>query len=145
MNQLQILTTLLESIGLFTIYIDLRFPRFNHRAEKFVDALEHELIKFAKAHAKEIWYQASLTFMIGSVLIVGVGWLFGEEWNLFWWIIFWISSISGTSLIFVVLIGDFINLCNRISVTDQALTSFGFFLALLGLILELLQLFGILS
>ena len=52
----------------------------------------------------------------------------------------WISIGVGSSLIVVALLGDFIQMLNRLSLYDQAITTLGVFLALTGLLIDFLQL-----
>lgn len=143
-TKLGLLSTLLEAIGLLFVFFDMRMPKQMKRIEKFVDMLGDEFHAFSHKHHTAWWYQISLSIMIGSIMIIGVGSLVSAStFSIGWWILFWASVIMGSSIIIVALLGDFISLLNKVSVYDQAVTTLGFLMAVSGLFIEIGQLFGI--
>lgn len=145
MDYLQLSSTILESIGLGMAVLDLRYPEQMKKVENFIDRLGIKSYEISKKYGNSWWYQGGFSFMILSVILIGGTWVFGKnvEIHFLYWMSFWSSIVVGSSIMVAALLGDFITMLNRYSVHDQAITTLGVFLAVLGFLLGIVQLYGI--
>ena len=131
MDYIQLLATVLEGVGLGIAILDMRYPMTMKRVEMVIDETGDSLLKYSKDNADT---------MILAIFVIGGLWLFNQHVPITAWVGFWISIGVGSSLIVVALLGDFIQMLNRLSLYDQAITTLGVFLALTGLLIDFLQL-----
>lgn len=125
--------------GLFLAVLDMRFPTMIDKVEQFIDDSGEKLKAYTFKNSEAIWFQICFSALVLSVILIGGFYLFSDYViPNYLWVIFWISVLSGSSLIIVALLGDFIELLNRFSVRDQAISTLGVFLAVVGFILNLI-------
>jgi len=131
----------MEMIGVPLTFLDsFLFPKQGDKLEAAIDALGDRLFHLGRSHG-QLWYQILLSAAIITGLLIGLGSFFSPmpSWA---WAFFWITQIPTWSIIFIILLAEFIEWLNKISPQQRAITSLGVLLSLSGASIELILLIG---
>ena len=139
---IQFVTLTLEIVGLSLAYVELRHRELADYIEQYIDDAEHRLFDYGTKYSKTWQFEVIITVAIALIMVLGIGYLLGHfrDLHVAIWIYFWIVVGGMLSIISLILLAEFISFLNRFS-RGSAITSFGVFLAALGVCGEIYQLF----
>lgn len=145
---LTITSFVLEILGLSLAFIEIKFPLIADKIENYIDSLEDKFKNLGNQKSKSSIFETSLTISIFNIFIFGSWWILGKYSNLIsppnfhWgiWIIMLIILLFSLSVIFLILLSDFIDFLNKFS-NEKAIGTLGFLIGSAGVLIEIFQMF----
>lgn len=152
MNWLNVISFILEVVGITLAGIEIKKPLLANKMEEFVDSLEYKFKHIGSKGTETTFFQTMLSISIGIILIFGSWWVTGHfspiidepHYPIWLWGLFIIILAKTSIIIFIIVLSDFINFLNRFSVNEldddgRAIGTLGFLIGMLGILIEVSQ------